>query len=192
MLLKKLLLILLFLPLLGSSCQFGSVQFESNVKDFTFNPDGTVFAYPQDQDNSANVTILKPFHIRMTWISIDPSRDLNDFDSIQKREIISAFKKHDFLSITFSDEKSINTHTTYNKTNIIAKMGLDARTKDVEKEQLLDVIEIKITQYAPTASIQGTIQFSFGTTLMKGTFTAPILQGDAAKMAQKNWEELTE
>ncbi len=175
--LKKLVAVLFFLTTLGSSCQFGSVQFESNLKNFSFNPDGTIFSYIEDKKDESGAD-LRLIHVMMTWISIDPGRDLNDFNIMQKDKIIDAFKKHDSLFMTFD-----------NKGNII-NFWVRTQSEGVNVDKLSKVASLKNFEY-DNYIVKGRIEFEDSAPLIGGIFTAPILQGDAAKIAKQNWEELT-
>lgn len=188
--LKKLIAILFFVPLLGSTCQSGSAHFESELKNLPFNPNGTVFAYVESEKDAATEKEMpKYLHVMMTWISIDPARDLNQFSNAQREDIKNAFMAHDALSFT------VDINTSKITTSWIQ---LDKRTEAsknaTSKAELLQAMKLQLEQninyYTPPLFIQGAIQFKYAASLISGTFTAPILQGNAAQIAQKNWEEL--
>ncbi len=175
--LKKLIAILFFLPLLGSTCQFGSAHFESNLKNFSFNPDGTIFAYVENKSDS-NGAESRLIHVMMTWISIDPGRDLNDFGETQKNLIIQTFKKHDRLYMTFDNNGTI------------VSFWIQTEMPGVNVDKLSKVASLQ-SYHIDDYTVSGKLIFEDSAPLIGGTFTAPILQGKAAEIAKQNWEELT-
>jgi hypothetical protein len=182
--LKKLIAIIFFLPLLGSACQFGNAHFKSELKSLPFNPNGTVFAYLESENE-------KPMrlHVMMTWISIDPTRDLNDFSDAQQAEIKIAFKAHDALSFTVDINTSKITDPWINLDDRI-EINRDEQNKKNLLSAMTILLEKGVNYYAPPLFLQGRIEFHYAARLISGNFTAPILQGDAAQIAKKNWEEL--
>jgi len=186
-------LLIFFLPFIFMACNFGSAEFTSNIKGFSFKPDCTVFAYTDKEKLPENGTdaAKNQLHIHMTWICFDPTRSLGENE--ERANIIKEFRKRDALSIVVNlpdnkGETSIETGK-YKKEDVkitIYKNILNNKALEIDLVKLQEETEFEITDVTAN-QIKGRIKINPGALVISGNFSAYFIKNEAdVKIAKEN------
>ncbi|MDA0713539.1 MAG: hypothetical protein O2897_06090, partial [bacterium] len=190
---RKYLSAALILTLFLCSCPFGSAIFVSEIKNFDFNPDCTVFAYEDNLTDDGTTSVVKQLHINMSWACFDPKRDLLDLLENDLNLLIAEFQDNDALTFTFSVPVALNKEYLTNATPIFSAWMQIAKSTEksieVKQDLLIRDMQVTLTNISKDA-VSGIMQTKAAFKMLKATFNAPILSADEAKIAVANWHLL--
>lgn len=190
---RKYLYSALIFTLFLCSCPFGSADFVSNVTNFTFQPDCTVYAYKDNLNHDGTQVADSQLHINMSWACFDPARDLNDLDEKDLQKLVAEFKANDALTLTFVEPViQNNEYFTIKNPQFFATIKVAKATAEkniVNVDLLRDEMVVTITSM-DESMVTGKIITKSSLITLTAKFTAPILTVDQTKVAVANWHLL--